>query len=41
MPPVLGPVPREGGRGGGRDMGVSIYTRDPDHNLLEFIVYED
>ena len=36
-----GPVPREGGRGGGRDWGVSIYTRDPDQNLLEFIVYEE
>lgn len=35
-----GPVPREGGRGLGRDWGVSIYTRDPDRNLLEFIVYD-
>lgn len=32
-----GPVPREGGRG---DIGTSIYTRDPDRNLVEFIVYE-
>ncbi|MGE4239837.1 VOC family protein [Ramlibacter sp.] len=32
---VEGPCPREGGRG----PGTSIYTRDPDGNLLEFIVY--
>lgn len=32
-----GPVERVGGRG----TGVSIYTRDPDANLLEFIVYAD
>ena len=36
---VEGPVEREGGRGGGRARGQSIYTRDPDSNLLEFIVY--
>ncbi|MSQ41788.1 MAG: VOC family virulence protein [Dehalococcoidia bacterium] len=35
-----GPVPREGGRGGGHARGTSIYTRDPDRNLLEFIVYD-
>ena len=34
-----GPVERAGGRNLGRDKGTSIYTRDPDHNLLEFIVY--
>jgi catechol 2,3-dioxygenase-like lactoylglutathione lyase family enzyme len=34
-----GPVQRDGGRGGGRTAGMSIYTRDPDENLLEFIVY--
>ena len=38
-PIEAGPVPREGGRGGGRALGTSIYTRDPDGNLLEFIVY--
>jgi len=27
------------GRSGGRGPGTSIYTRDPDGNLLEFIVY--
>lgn len=34
-----GPVERIGGRHAGRAQGTSIYTRDPDHNLLEFIVY--
>ena len=36
-----GPVPRQGGRGGGQAQGTSIYTRDPDRNLLEFIVYDE
>lgn len=31
-----GPVPRNGGRG----QGMSVYFRDPDGSLLEFIVYE-
>ncbi|MGE0385175.1 MAG: VOC family protein [Gammaproteobacteria bacterium] len=35
----VGPVPRPGGRGGGHAVGTSLYTRDPDRNLLEFIVY--
>lgn len=35
----VGPVQRDGGRGGGRQQGTSHYTRDPDNNLLEFIVY--
>ncbi|GIX46496.1 MAG: virulence protein [Candidatus Tectimicrobiota bacterium] len=35
-----GPVPRRGGRDGGRRRGRSVYLRDPDGNLLEFIVYE-
>ena len=30
---------RDGGRGGGGLRGQSIYTRDPDGNLLEFIRY--
>jgi catechol 2,3-dioxygenase-like lactoylglutathione lyase family enzyme len=34
-----GPVERGGARNGGRAKGQSIYTRDPDRNLLEFIVY--
>lgn len=33
---VEGPVEREGGRA----TGTSVYTRDPDENLLEFIVYD-
>jgi pimeloyl-ACP methyl ester carboxylesterase/catechol 2,3-dioxygenase-like lactoylglutathione lyase family enzyme len=35
-----GPVERIGGRDGGRARGTSVYTRDPDGNLLEFIVYD-
>jgi catechol 2,3-dioxygenase-like lactoylglutathione lyase family enzyme len=31
-----GPVPREGGR---RAPGTSVYVRDPDGNLLEFLTY--
>jgi catechol 2,3-dioxygenase-like lactoylglutathione lyase family enzyme len=34
-----GPVERIGGRGGGQNLGSSIYTRDPDMNLVEFIMY--
>ena len=35
-----GPVERVGGRDHGRARGISVYTRDPDANLLEFIVYD-
>jgi catechol 2,3-dioxygenase-like lactoylglutathione lyase family enzyme len=35
-----GPVPRTGGRDSGRARGTSVYTRDPDGNLLEFIIYD-
>lgn len=38
---VTGPVERRGGRAGGTGMGTSTYVRDPDGNLLEFIVYPD
>ena len=31
-----GPVPRQGGR---KKQGSSVYVRDPDGNLLEFIIY--
>jgi catechol 2,3-dioxygenase-like lactoylglutathione lyase family enzyme len=31
-----GPVPRQGGR---QKAGSSVYVRDPDGNLLEFIIY--
>jgi catechol 2,3-dioxygenase-like lactoylglutathione lyase family enzyme len=33
---VTGPVSRQGGR---RTTGSSVYVRDPDENLLEFIIY--
>jgi catechol 2,3-dioxygenase-like lactoylglutathione lyase family enzyme len=33
---AVGPVPREGGR---RKTGSSVYVRDPDGNLLEFMIY--
>lgn len=36
---VDGPGPRQGGRGGGQTVGTSVYVRDPDQNLLEFMVY--
>jgi len=32
----VGPVPRAGGR---RKIGSSVYVRDPDGNLLEFMIY--
>lgn len=35
VPVVAGPGPRDGGRG----TGSSVYFRDPDGSLLEFIVY--
>ena len=31
---------RIGGRGAGTGQGISVYTRDPDDNLLEFISYD-
>jgi catechol 2,3-dioxygenase-like lactoylglutathione lyase family enzyme len=36
---IEGPVERDGGRDGGRAMGTSLYVRDPDSNLLEFMIY--
>ena len=36
---VEGPVARKGGRDAGQASGTSIYIRDPDSNLLEFITY--
>ena len=33
---IEGPVPRQGGR---KAAGSSVYVRDPDGNLLEFIIY--
>lgn len=37
---LTGPVERIGGRSNGKASGQSIYIRDPDQNLLEFIVYD-
>ena len=34
-----GPVKRQGGRQGGKLTGSSVYVRDPDGNLLEFMIY--
>ena len=39
IPRVTGPVGRQGGRGND-DVGVSVYIRDPDGNLVEFISYD-
>ncbi len=36
---VEGPVTRVGGRSGGTAAGESVYTRDPDGNLVELIAY--
>jgi catechol 2,3-dioxygenase-like lactoylglutathione lyase family enzyme len=36
---IEGPVRRDGGRNGGKDVGTSVYVRDPDGNLLEFMIY--
>ena len=33
---IEGPVPRQGGR---QKTGSSVYVRDPDGNLLEFMIY--
>ena len=35
---IEGPVERVGGRGG---VASSVYARDPDGNLLEFMIYPD
>ena len=37
VPVELGPVPRDGARGA----GTSLYFRDPDGTLVEFIIYGD
>ena len=36
---IVGPAERQGGRDGGDAVGTSFYIRDPDQNLLEFIIY--
>jgi catechol 2,3-dioxygenase-like lactoylglutathione lyase family enzyme len=35
---IEGPLPRQGGR---RTDASSVYVRDPDGNLLEFMIYQD
>jgi catechol 2,3-dioxygenase-like lactoylglutathione lyase family enzyme len=39
VPIISGPVDRIGGRDEGRAAGVSVYVRDPDDNLVEFMCY--
>jgi catechol 2,3-dioxygenase-like lactoylglutathione lyase family enzyme len=39
-PIVHGPVNRIGGRAGGTTPSVSVYIRDPDFNLVEFMIYD-
>ena len=36
---IRGPGPRRGARGGGGLPAVSLYARDPDQNLLEWMIY--
>jgi catechol 2,3-dioxygenase-like lactoylglutathione lyase family enzyme len=36
---IEGPIDRVGGKDAGTATGTSRYVRDPDRNLLEFIVY--
>jgi catechol 2,3-dioxygenase-like lactoylglutathione lyase family enzyme len=38
---ISGPVPRAGGRGRGTVPSLSFYARDPDDNLLEWMIYHD
>jgi catechol 2,3-dioxygenase-like lactoylglutathione lyase family enzyme len=38
---IQGPVPRAGGRGRGTAPSLSFYARDPDDNLLEWMIYQD
>ena len=37
---VQGPVPRKGARQRGAAPSLSLYARDPDGNLLEWMIYE-
>ena len=39
IPIIKGPVDRIGGRNGGTASSVSVYVRDPDDNLVEFMCY--
>lgn len=40
VPVIGGPSPRTGGRDAGAATSQSCYVRDPDGNLLEFMVYD-
>ncbi|OAI44582.1 hypothetical protein AYO38_00375 [bacterium SCGC AG-212-C10] len=40
-PIEFGPVEQKGGADGGQRQGASVYTRDPDGNLLEFMTYPE
>lgn len=37
---IRGPVQRPGGRGRGKAPSLSLYARDPDGNLLEWMTYQ-
>jgi catechol 2,3-dioxygenase-like lactoylglutathione lyase family enzyme len=37
---IRGPVQRPGGRGRGTAPSLSLYARDPDQNLIEFMIYQ-
>ena len=37
---IRGPVQRAGGRGRGKAPSLSLYARDPDGNLLEWMTYQ-
>jgi hypothetical protein len=38
---ISGPAPRAGGRARGTLPSLSLYARDPDDNLLEWMIYQD
>lgn len=38
---IRGPVARPGGRGRGTVPSLSFYARDPDNNLLEWMIYQE
>src|SRR5918992_591632 len=38
---IEGPGPRKAPRAGGGFPAVSLYARDPDQNLLEWMIYQD
>jgi len=38
---IRGPVARPGGRDWGLATSLSLYARDPDDNLLEWMIYQE